>query len=247
MKNDIHTEIITYTCDGETFKGFLAIPAIDKKVPGIVVAHAWKGLDEFARKKAIALAELGYAALAADVYGNGAVAESDEEAAALMLPLFLDRLLLQRRIRVAYDALCNNPLVDNEKIGAIGFCFGGLTAIELFRSGAPLRGTVSFHAILGNKIGQEKAKTTSIASGIDGKLLILHGHDDPLISAEDISAIQKELTESKIDWQMVIYGNTSHAFTNPEAHDTKHGLIYNADADRRSWRAMRNFFEETLS
>lgn len=246
MQNDIRTEIITYTCGSATHKGFLAAPAANSKVPGILVAHAWRGLDAFARKKAVALAELGYAALATDVYGDGVTAETDEEAFALMLPLFLDRRLLQNRIAAAYKTLKSNPLVDPERIGAIGFCFGGLTVIELLRSGTPVRGVASFHAVLGDEIAGNKADPVAIAGGIKGRLLALHGHDDPLVSASALAAFQNELTAAGIDWQLVIYGHTSHAFTNPEARDMKSGLFYNADADRRSWQSMRNFFEEVF-
>lgn len=247
MKYNIHTEIVSYALGEKTFKGFLATPTTDNKVPGVLVMHAWRGLDEFARKKAIALAELGYVAMAADLYGDGITAETDEEAANLMLPLFLDRELLQAFLKKAYEVLCNKPFVDKNKVAAIGFCFGGLAAIELFRSELSLRGAVSFHAILGNKIGTNKAKTTPLAKGIKGKLLVLHGHDDPLVSANEISDFQKELTNAKVDWQMVVYGNTSHAFTNPEAHDYANGLIFNAEANKRSWLSMRHFFEEIFT
>lgn len=246
MKKDIHTEIITYTCDGVAFKGFLAAPIAESKAPGIIIAPTWKGLDDFARKKAVALAELGYVAMAADLYGDGKTAADDKEAGALMMPLFLDRALLRKRMQAALEVLQNNPLVDEHKMGAIGFCFGGLCVIELLRSGAHIKGVVSFHGILGDKIGEHKAHLAE-ANQIVGKLLILHGHDDPLVSAADISAIQKEMTDAKVDWQMNIYGHTSHAFTNPEANDSHNGLVFNPCTDRRSWQSMRNFFEEILT
>lgn len=246
MKTDVHTEIITYSCGDRTFKGYLAMPKTTQKAPGIIIAHAWMGQDEFARKKAIALAELGYAAFAADLYGDGKTAKTSDEALELMMPLFLDRHLLQQRMIAAYETLKTNPLVDKERIGAIGFCFGGLAAIELFRSGAFVRGVASFHAVLGSKLGNQQATVLPISKEIQGKILILHGHDDPLVSKEDIESIQNELTQAKIDWQMIIYGRTSHAFTNPEAHETSLGLIYNASAEKRSWQSMRNFFEEVF-
>jgi dienelactone hydrolase len=247
MKNNIKTEIITYTYAGKVFQGFLAAPSEDQKLPGILIAHAWRGLDDFTRKKAIALAELGYVAFAADLYGNGTTAQTDKEAGELMRPLFLNRQELRETVNAGLDILRNNPLVDPNRLGAIGFCFGGLTVLELFRSGAPLTGAVCFHAVIGNQLGNALAKEEPVAAGIKGKILFLHGHDDPLVSAPDIAHLQTELTNLNVDWQMHIYGNTSHAFTNPEAHDHQTGLIYNACADKRSWQAMRNFFEEVFT
>lgn len=244
MQNPIRTEVVTYNCGNDTCRGFLAAPITAQRVPGVIIAPAWKGLDEFARKRAVALAKLGYVAMAADVYGNGVEAQSDESAYALMQPLFLDRQLLQKRIGAAHQELRSNPLVDTKRIGAIGFCFGGLAALELLRSGVPLCGAVTFHAVLGDQLGDQKALTVPIAPSIQGQILILHGHDDPLVAPEALSLLQAELTSAKIRWQMNIYGLTSHAFTNPEARDIKSGLIYNPIADERSWLSMRNFFEE---
>lgn len=241
-------ETINYRVGNQSFKGYLVYDERDKKPkPGVLVAHAWRGQDDFARKKAEALAELGYIALATDVYGDGKSVTTDEEAQALMFPLFLDRKLLLERITGAYDLLKKQPHVDPKRIGGIGFCFGGLTIIELFRSGADLRGAVSFHGVLGNSLGGKQAAALPIAKGIKGSLLILHGHNDPLVSAQDIQNVQNELTKSLVDWEMNIYGHASHAFTNPEVHDDKKGLSYNPKADHRSWRAMCDFFEEVFA
>jgi dienelactone hydrolase len=241
-------EIVPYQIDGKTFKGYLAFPTSQDQTaqrrPGILVAHAWMGQDAFARHKADALAELGYIAFAADLYGEGKIAKNDEEAQSLMIPLFADRTLLQKRIRAAYDVLRQHPAVDSAEIGAIGFCFGGLTVIELLRSGADIKGVVSFHGVLGNKIGPVQAHTVPIAKSIKGSLLILHGYDDPLISQQDISNMQNELNTAKVDWQMNIYGHTSHAFTNPEAHDQEHGLLFQPLSSERAWWAMIHFFSE---
>lgn len=210
--------------------------------PAIIVAHAWRGQDDFARNKARDLAKLGYIAFAADLFGHKKNASNDEEAGALIKPLFLDRKLLQQRIIAAYETLSKQPHVDTSRIGAIGFCFGGLTVIELLRSGSPVKSVVSFHGVLGNS----GAKTVPIAQNIKGSILILHGYEDPLVPSSDVLNMQKELNDAGIDWQMDIYGHTSHAFTNPQAHDLAKGLIYNEKANKRSWLAMKNFFAETL-
>lgn len=239
------TEEVSYTCGDVTFKGYIAWQESGQRtIPGILIAHAWRGHDDFVRQKARNLAKLGYVAFAADVYGEGIQANTNEEAAALMMPLFLDRKLLLERIGCGLNELRKHPSVDPQKIGGIGFCFGGLTIIELYRSGAELSGAVSFHGVLGNTLGEKKAKTMPISSSIKGSLLILHGHDDPLVSSQDLTDIQDELTRAKVDWQLHIYGQTMHAFTNPEAHEQKQGLVYNLKADHRSWQSMKMFFEE---
>lgn len=238
-------ENIDYKCNGTTLKGCLVYKGeATAKRPAVIVAHAWRGQDEFARQKARDLAELGYVGFAADLYGDGVCVTSDEEALKLMLPFFLDRSLLRERITAAFDAIKNHPLVDPAAIGAIGFCFGGLTVIELLRSGVDVCGVVSFHGLLGDTLRENVATLAPLAKKIEGSLLILHGHDDPLVSPEDIRNIQEEFTRAHVDWQMNIYGHAVHAFTNPEAADIKNGFAFEGNANRRSWLAMSNFFEE---
>lgn len=244
MKNE-HGD---YQIDGENFKGYWSFPveeepAIQKR-PAIIIAHAWMGQDQFARHKADALAELGYIGFAADLYGEGRTASNPEEAKKLMAPLFENRSLLQKRIRGAYEAVRRHSGVDPTKIGGIGFCFGGLTIIELLRSGADVKGVVSFHGVLGTKLGPVQAKTVPIAKGIRGSLLVLHGIEDPLVSQQDILDFQKEFSNADVDWQMNIYSHTSHAFTNPQAHDAENGLIYQPRSSERAWWAMIHFFSE---
>jgi len=240
-------ETLKYSCGETTCKGVLVYNEIVKEPrPAIIIAPAWRGLDNFAKKKAEELARLGYVAFAADIYGEGKNVESDEEAAKLMQPLFCDRALLRERICGAYEALIKHRLVDKKRIGAIGFCFGGLTVIELLRSGTPVRGVVSFHGVLGNTLGEHHATLASNAEKIKGSLLILHGADDPLVSSEDIVQIQQEFNTAKVDWQMDIYSHTVHAFTNPDVKDTAKGLAFNERANDRSWIAMKNFFDEVM-
>jgi dienelactone hydrolase len=239
------TEIIDYECQGVGFTGQLNYSGdVPVRRPAVIVAHAWKGQDEFARQKAKELAELGYVGFAADVYGSGVLAKNEDEALNLMLPLFKNRTILQERIRAAVEVLQNHPRVDPAAIGAIGFCFGGLTVIELLRSGADVSGVVSFHGLLGVTLGEAKAVLAAPAEKIEGSILILHGHEDPLVSPEDIRNIQNEFTKGKVDWQMNIYGHAAHAFTNPEAHDLKTGMAFDTKANMRSWMAMCDFFDE---
>ncbi len=237
----MHTETIEYAVGDVELEGYLALDAsVPGPRPGVIVAHAWRGRNAFADRKAEALAELGYVGFAADVYGRGCSGETDEQATALMQPLVENRGMLRERIGAALHTLAEHDLVDATRIGAIGFCFGGLTVLELARSGAPVRGVVSFHGLLGTPDPAD-------AENIRGKVLALHGQDDPLVPPEAVAAFSKEMSDAGVDWQMVVYGNCVHAFTNPNANDPAKGLKYDARADRRSWAAMKAFFEEVLS
>jgi dienelactone hydrolase len=239
------TEIIHYQLDGIDFKGYLARPdSPSKKLPAVLIAHTWHGQDHFVRKKAEELAKLGYVGFALDLYGNGVNAKDNEEALQLMLPLFLDRKLLRSRVNAGFDVLKGQSFVDQEAIGAIGFCFGGLTVIELLRSGAGVKGVVSFHGLLGSVLDKYTATLAPNSEKIQGSLLILHGYKDPLVSQCDIQAIQEEMTKANVEWQMNIYGQAAHAFTNPQAKDAASGMVYNKQVADRAWLAMTNFFNE---
>jgi dienelactone hydrolase len=124
-------------------------------------------------------------------------------------------------------------------MGAIGFCFGGLCALDLARSGVDIRAVVSFHGLLGAPEGVEKGK-------IKAKVLAMHGYADPMVKSDQVAHFEQEMTKGNVDWQMHIFGNTMHAFTNPQANDPSFGLVYNEAAARRSWLAMENFFKEVL-
>lgn len=240
--------VVEYEAAGVRARGFVACrDESEERRPVVVIAHAWRGLDDFAKDKARALAALGYIGFAADLYGEGRVAHSDEEATALMTPLFLDRTLLAQRIRAAFVVASQQPGADPDRVGAIGFCFGGMTVVELVRSGAPVRGGVCFHGALGNERGGERVRPAPLAPQVPGALLLLQGRDDPLATVADLTAVTDELTHAGVDWQLHLYGHVAHAFTNPQASDTVHGLVYNARAAQRSWMAMQNFFQELFN
>lgn len=208
-------------------------------LPGVMVAHAWGGQGDFETGKARALAELGYVGFALDMYGKGRRGGGPDENAALMQPFVENRPLLQARIGAALAACRALPEVDAARVAAIGFCFGGMCALDLARTGAELRGVVSFHGLLaapGNTSGVQ----------IPAKVLVLHGHDDPMVPVEQVVALQTELSAAGADWQVHVYGHTMHAFTNPAAADPEFGTVYSADADRRSWRTMQDFLADSL-
>ena len=208
--------------------------------PAVLINHTWVGRDEFVSEKAIKLAELGYVGFAVDMYGKGVLGMSPEQNSALMQPFMEDRLLLQKRMQAALYAVRLLPWVDDHNIAAIGFCFGGLCVLDLARSGGDVKGVVSFHGLLG-------APDNSLDKPIKAKVLALHGHDDPLATPEQVLAFEQEMTSAGVDWQLQCYGHTAHAFTNPLANDSDHGMVYRAQADSRSWLAMKNFLSEIFA
>ncbi len=234
------TENIPYIHKNQTFLGQMAYKKTNQKIPAVLVAHAWGGRDEFACKKAQMLADLGYIGFALDMYGDGKTGQNTEENSLLMGPLIADRELLRDRILAAFEKVKNLPMVDSTKIGAIGFCFGGLCVLDLARSGADVKGVVSFHGLLKNPKIPGK-------NSIKAKILALHGHDDPMVNPTEAQDFMSEMTEAKADWQMQIFGNTMHAFTNPLANDRSFGTVYNEKAAERSFKSMRTFFEEVFS
>lgn len=243
--HNMHAEEFPYYHDKTRCLGFIAYDEKQTKAkPGILIAHSWQGQDAFVKEKAIALAKLGFVGFAIDIYGEGKHTHNDEEAAKLMAPFFLDRKFLQERVKAGLEALRKHPHVDSSKLGAIGFCFGGLVVYELLRSGADVQAVVCFHGFYANERDGHKAKTTPISSKIKGSLLILHGNEDPLVSKGDLEAVKEELNRAKVDWQIHIYGQTMHAFTNPEAQNPKSGKAYNQQSTRRSWQAMQELLNE---
>lgn len=236
----MRTQKIIYNDGGTELEGYLAYNAdISKSRPAVLVAHDWSGRNTFACQKAEKLAELGYVGFAIDMFGKDVIGQTREEKAALIKPFAENRQLLLQRITAAYQAVKKIDNVDATRIGAIGFCFGGVCVLDLARSGANLRGVVSFHGLLHPPANVKKEK-------IVAKVLALHGHDDPMVSPENVAAFETEMTEAGVDWQLNIYGHTMHSFTNPNSNDKEFGTVYNPVADKRSWIAMQNFFTEVF-
>ena len=235
----VKTEVVEYKDGEQTCEGFLAWDdSAAGKRPGVVVVHEWMGLGTYAKERARQLASLGYVAFAADIYGKGIRAKDATEAGQLAGKYKGDLPLLRSRARAAFDTLAKSPRVDPARIFAIGYCFGGTTALELARSGAPLAGVVSFH-------GGLSTKDPSDAKNVKGRVLVLHGAADPYVPPAEVAAFQKEMEDAKVDWQMVFYAGAVHSFTNPASgNDPSKGAAYDARADRRSWEAMKAFFAE---
>jgi dienelactone hydrolase len=236
----IQTRMIEYQHADNTYEGMLAWDdSVAGPRPGVAIAHAWAGRTEFEQDKAVALAQLGYAGFALDVFGKGVRGDGKEQCSALIAPFLEDRPALQALAKLGLEVMGQQPEVDAGCTAAIGFCFGGLTVLDLARSGADVRAVVSFHGLFnppGNTAGRP----------INAKVLCLHGYDDPMVPPDSVLALASELSAAGADWQLHAYGNTVHAFTNPAANDPDFGAVYQADADRRSWLALTNFLDEVL-
>lgn len=207
------------------------------KRPLVFIFPPWEGKNAFVEKKAIELAKLGFIGCALDPYGKGMLGQSREECSSLMSPLMANREILRSRILASKALLSAIPEVDVDKVGAIGFCFGGLCALDLARSGEDVKGVVSFHGLLQEAEGLSELPVLS-------KVLVLHGDKDPMVSCKDVEKFCAEMESKSVDFQVHIFGNTMHAFTNPEASDPDFGTVYSPSADRRSWLLMKSFFEE---
>jgi dienelactone hydrolase len=212
--------------------------AIQGKRPAVLVAHQWKGLSDYEKKRAEMLARLGYNVFAADIYGKGIRPQTPQAAGAEAGKYRNDRALLRARVRAALDVLASHELTDPKRIAAIGYCFGGTTVLELARSGAEIVGVVSFH-------GGLSSPTPGDAKNIKAKVLALHGADDPNVPPKEVAAFEDEMRQAGVDWQLVAYGGAVHSFTDWNAgNDNAKGAAYNERADRRSWEAMKQFFAE---
>jgi dienelactone hydrolase len=226
--------------DGEALlEGFLCY---DEAQPGprpaVLICHAWSGRNDFVERKARRLAWQGYACFALDNFGKGKRGTTPEECGALMNPFMADRKMLLKRLQAGLATARSMPIVDSRRIAVMGFCFGGLCALDLARSNADIRAAVSFHGML-KPSGLTEPK-------VRAKVLMLHGYDDPLAPPADVLAVAKEFTDAGADWQLHAYGHTVHAFTNPAAQDRAGGMQYDESADRRSWHALEEFLAEAL-
>jgi dienelactone hydrolase len=238
----MQTHDIDYRAEAVNLRGYLAYDeTAAERRPGVLVFHEGLGLGEFAMARARRLAELGYVALAADMFGDRRQARNLQEVANLVGGLRADPDALRARGRAALATLAALPQVDAGRIAAIGFCFGGSVVLELAREGADLRAVVSFHGVLTTKLPAAPGK-------VKASILVCTGADDPLAPPEQVAAFEDEMRGAGVrDWQVISYGNTLHGFTNPAADGSMlRTAVYNEQADRRSWASMRSLFDEVL-
>ncbi len=213
--------------------------AVTGKRPGVLVVHQWTGISDHEKEAAHKLAVLGYNVLVADIYGKG-IRPQPPAAGKEAGKYKADRPLLRARVNAALDVLSHDARTDASKIAATGYCFGGTTVVELARSGAALKGVVSFH-------GGLDSPTPADGKNIKAKILALHGADDPFVAAKDVAAFEAEMKSASVDYKLIKYPGAVHSFTHKAAgNDNSKGAAYNADADRDSWIEMENFLKTTL-
>ena len=237
----IQQKTILYKDDQLTYEGVLCWDdSTSESRPGVLVAHAFGGQSSFDIEKAYLLAELGYVGFAIDMYGQGNRATTREEASRLMHTLTDNRPLLLERMTLAWEVLKSLEKVDANRTAAIGFCFGGKCVLDLARSGVNINGVVPFHGIFDQPGIQYTAP-------ILASILVLHGYDDPLATPNQMVELTDELSKRKADWQLVAFGNTGHAFTNPKANAPEIGMIFNSTTNERAWKMMENFLASIFS
>ncbi len=230
----------TYT-DGDTIcEGYVALPAGEGPHPAVLVVHNWSGQGAHEAAAADRLASEGYVGIAIDIYGQGVRGNPLGDNSALMGPWIADRMALRLRILAAVEAAASHAAVDAGRIAIMGYCFGGLCALDAARSGDPrIRGAVSIH-------GSYAPLPVRTARPITAKVLVLHGWTDPVCPPDETVALAHELEAAGADWQIHAYGQTGHAFTAVGLNNRAGGMFHQPDADRRSWQALGNFLEEVL-
>lgn len=238
----VQTKEIEYKHGDTTLKGHLAWDdSIAGKRPGVLVVHEWWGLNDYARKRAEMLAELGYAAFAVDMYGDGKTTEHPMEAKAWATTIRQNQKSWQERAETGLKVLLSQDQVDTQHVGAIGYCFGGSTVLQLAFTGADLDAVVTFHGAL-------PTPTEEDAKHIKAKILICQGAADTFIPESQVLPFRAALEKANVDWEMSYYAQAQHSFTNPGV-DARNlpGMKYNKHADERSWRQMQELFKEAFS
>lgn len=211
------------------------------KRPGVVIMPDAFGIGPFVRERAERLAKLGYVGFGADPYGNGFMAKDLQEGIKYAMPLLEDAVTVRRRVRAALDTLAALPQVDASRLAVMGYCMGGTCSLEIARSGASVRGVVSFHGGLSTKL-------PAAAGQVKARVLVCNGADDPFVPPAQLAAFTEEMTKAGVDWQVHNYGGTVHSFTNPDAASIgAPGIAYNKAADMRSWQSMTAFFAEIFA
>jgi len=238
----MQTRDLEYRCDEVLLRGHLVWDdTVTTPRPGVAVFHEGLGLGDFAMERARMVAELGYVALAADMFGERRQARNLQEVATVVGGLRAEPEKLRARGRAALTALAGLPQVDAGRLGAIGFCFGGSVVLELAREGADIKAAVSFHGVLTTRL-------PAVSGQVKASVLVCTGADDPLAPSDQVAAFENEMRAADVrDWQVISYGNTLHGFTNPAADGSMmRTALYHEQSDRRSWAAMKGLFDEVL-
>jgi dienelactone hydrolase len=234
---------ITYSGDNTTMNGYVVYNENNKdKRPAVLVVHEWWGLNDYSKNRAKQLAELGYVAMAVDMYGNGQTASNPQDAGKLAGPFYQNPQLSKTRLDAALAKLKTYPEVDTNNIAAIGYCYGGFVVLNAAKLGEPLKGVVSFHGNLGG--------VTPDKNLLKSKLLVLHGEADPIVKPGEVAQFRKQMDSVHADYTFRSYPNAKHAFTNPAADSVENkfhiGVGYNAEADKKSWEEMKDFLQKVF-
>jgi len=241
IMNNALAENVIYKDGKQELEGFIAYPfklSSKSKLPAILMIPAWKGLDDYHKSIAKRFAKKGYITLAVDMYGKGVRAKNNDEARELATKYRSDRKLMRQRVQAALDYLKKDSRVDVSRIAIVGYCFGGGVALELARSGAPIKGAISFH-------GNLDTPNAADAKNIKAKILVLHGAIDPSVSKDQLLAFMQEMNDAKVDYQLVAFGGAVHAFTDEKAgSDITKGVAYNANASHRAYQIAFDFLKE---
>jgi dienelactone hydrolase len=241
----VHGEEVSYEAGGSTLKGYIAYDdAIKDKRPGVIVVHEWWGQNEYVRRRARMLAELGYTALAVDMYGDGWTADNPKDAGDLAYGISSDMPLEKERFEAGMQFLLNHATVDPNEIAAFGYCFGGGVVLNMARIGENLKGVASFHGSLGTDSPAKQWK-------IKARIISFSGDADPMIGADKVAEFRKEMDAAGANYRVVIYPGAKHAFTNPESDQMgkKFNLpiAYDAEADKDSWAQATVFLREVFA
>jgi dienelactone hydrolase len=235
---NLKEDTITYSGDNITMNGYVVYSdTLKEKRPAVLVVHEWWGLNDYSKMRARQLADLGYVAMAVDMFGNGQTASNPDDAGKLAGPFYQNPQLAKTRLDAALNKLKTYPVVDTGKIAAIGYCYGGYVVLNAAKLGEDLKGVVSFHGNLG---GARPDKNL-----LKAKVLALHGDADPIVKPEEVAQFRRQMDSIGADYKFKSYPGAKHAFTNPAADSVENkfhiGVGYNADADKQSWEEMKEF------
>lgn len=235
---------VTYSTDSTTMKGYLVYDGdLEGKRPGVIVVHEWWGNNDYSKNRARMLAKLGYTALALDMYGNGKVADNPNDAGKYATEVFTNIKQAEARFMAAYNLLKEQEQTDPEKIGAIGYCFGGSVVLHMASIGTDLAAVVSFH-------GGLKPVISSEPKNVKAHILVCTGGSDPMVPKEDVEKLKNEFDKAGVKYEIVTYPDATHAFTNPASDENGKKfnipIAYNEKADKESWEKMKEFFKSYL-
>ena len=240
----IRSKLINYSIDSNDFKGYIAWDDSLREVkPGVLIFPEWWGLNNYIKKRTEEVAELGYLAFGVDMYGEGKTVDNPNDAGSLMNAVLEDKQIIKARLESAYNFLKENALSDSDRIGAIGYCFGGALVLNMARMGMDLRAVVSFHGALDSFF-------SPLPGDVKAKVLVCHGEADELISEEAVEQFKLEMDTAEADYEIISYQGALHGFSNPAADELGRKfnipLAYNENADRNSWKSMKDLFENNF-